>query len=193
MANIRDGGLVMPLTVNLRTWNLVSGHQRLSIMDELEKGTDYRLTVATVDIGDDEERKLNVFLNNQSAMGQFDEELLGDLIKDLDFDTSGLGFDKIELDALLNMPELNSVFNSGKETKEGEKVTGKLAEIRRKIRSGSKEKAANETDFFVTVVFQTAAEVDRFLAGAGYPREQRYLDGHRVASQMGVSLKDKPA
>lgn len=184
----------MPLTVNKRTWNLVSGHQRLSVMDELEKGTNYRLTVAVVDLDDEQERRLNVFLNNTSAMGDFDDELLVDLIKDLDCDTSGLGFDKVELDAMLNMPELNSVFSEEKETDTSSGVTGKLAEIRREIRAASKEKNANESDFYAVAVFQTAKELDAFLVAYGTPVEQRYIDGRALAARLGIDLpKAEPA
>jgi ParB-like chromosome segregation protein Spo0J len=62
-------GLVSSLTWNKRTGNLVAGHQRLSILDELEKGQDYALNVDVVDVDETEEKKLNIQLNNPSMQG----------------------------------------------------------------------------------------------------------------------------
>ena len=46
-AKIEKVGLVTPLVWNRRTGNLVGGHQRLSILDELEARQDYRKAIFT--------------------------------------------------------------------------------------------------------------------------------------------------
>ena len=44
-------GMLAPVTWNRRSGNLVGGHQRLKLLDELADGaTDYELTVAVVDL-----------------------------------------------------------------------------------------------------------------------------------------------
>ena len=53
-------GLVQPLVWNRRTGNLVSGHQRLSQLDQLERSQDYDLQVSVVDVDEREEKLLNV-------------------------------------------------------------------------------------------------------------------------------------
>lgn len=75
-------GQLAPITVNKNTMTVVSGHQRLTVLDQLnkypEKG-DYELTVALADLDDKTEVEANVFMNNRSAMGDFDFELLSEL------------------------------------------------------------------------------------------------------------------
>ena len=58
---LRQVGLVETLVWNKRSGNLVSGHQRLSILDDLEGGRDYSLTMAVVDFDDITEKEINVF------------------------------------------------------------------------------------------------------------------------------------
>ena len=97
---IKENGLVMPLVWNKRTGNCVSGHQRLSILDELNKTQDYQIEVAVIDVDEQKEVELNIFLNNQSAMGEWDTDLLIDLketFPDLDFNND-LGFNDFDLD-----------------------------------------------------------------------------------------------
>ena len=97
---IKENGLVMPLVWNKRTGNCVAGHQRLSILDELNKTQDYQIEVAVIDVDEQKEVELNVFLNNQSAMGEWDTDLLIDLketFPELDFNKN-LGFNDFDLD-----------------------------------------------------------------------------------------------
>lgn len=50
--NLKRVGLLQPLVWNRRSGNLVSGHQRLSQMDDLMGTANYHLTVAVVDLDD---------------------------------------------------------------------------------------------------------------------------------------------
>lgn len=80
---IKKHGLVGGIVWNQRTGVLVGGHQRLSVIDDLEHAAgrdDYSITVDVVDIDPIEERELNVALNNQEAQGQFDFELLANVV-----------------------------------------------------------------------------------------------------------------
>lgn len=101
---LRRFGLVGSLTWNKRTGNLVSGHQRLSVMDELEKTQDYELTVSVVDISEKEEMKLNVQMNNTSMMGDFDIDALTDMIE-LGADVDSLGFSESDIDIMFGDSE----------------------------------------------------------------------------------------
>lgn len=75
--------LVETLVWNRRTGNLVGGHQRISVLDELEGTEDYMLTVSVVDVDDATERALNIALNNPELTGQYDMDLLGQVIEGL--------------------------------------------------------------------------------------------------------------
>ena len=72
-------GQLSPITVNKKTMNVVSGHQRLRVLDTLNRGKEYKLTVAMVELDEKTEVEANVFMNNASAQGEFDYDLLGDL------------------------------------------------------------------------------------------------------------------
>lgn len=97
--NLKKMGLMGGLVWNSRTGNLVSGHQRLTILDQengYKKGnasTDYDVTVTKVDLSEQDEKAQNVFFNNQAAMGFFDEAKLDDLMKSIDF-SEMTGFSK---------------------------------------------------------------------------------------------------
>src|SRR4030067_1876113 len=67
---IKNDGMIMPIVVNKRTGNIVSGHQRIVILDDLNKNQDYDLQVSYIDVDEKKEIELNIFLNNKSAMGE---------------------------------------------------------------------------------------------------------------------------
>jgi hypothetical protein len=101
--SLKEHGLVMPIVVNRRTMTIVSGHQRVSLLDDIIRKNDYPLTCAFVDVDEKEEAVLNVSLNNQSLMGEWDAFALQDLhdiFPDIDFE-SDFGFDASEIDIIL--------------------------------------------------------------------------------------------
>lgn len=165
-------GLVNTLVWNRRTGNLVSGHQRLSIIDELEGRDDYSLVVSVVDVDEREEKELNVFLNNASAQGDWD---LGELAKIADrfkADIPSLGFDVGELDYIL----------TGDKEEETEEDDG-----------GGEPKPPRETQegTQVLVIFDTQKPSDDFLRLIGSSTDTRYVDGDAVFKQFGFEGPDK--
>jgi len=101
---LETNGLVQPLTWNKRTGNLVSGHQRLGILDQLEGSDTYSLTVAVVDLPIEQERKINVLLNNDASMGHWDERRLLDLFNaDESVDFEAFGFSANQADYFTNL------------------------------------------------------------------------------------------
>lgn len=70
--SINKFGLIGPLIVNIRTNNLISGHQRLKVAIENEFKS---IKVMYIDISQEEEELLNITLNNQKITGYFTEEL----------------------------------------------------------------------------------------------------------------------
>jgi hypothetical protein len=109
---IKGVGLLQPLIWNKRTGTLVSGHQRLASLDSLERYTpgskkSYSLQVAVVDLDEKEERRMNVFLNNQSAMGEFDLDKLADLKVDFDISAVDMGFSTEDIALIFPNESLN--------------------------------------------------------------------------------------
>lgn len=125
---IKKDGLVQPIIVNKRTGNVVGGHQRLRALDELQKSTDYPLSVALIDVDEQKEIDLNLFLNNPSAMGDWDVDLLVNIkqeFPEIDF-IGDAGFDKLDLDYIFSSanfePEhIEGLFTESREQKAGAK------------------------------------------------------------------------
>lgn len=65
-------GLVEPIVWNRRTGRVVGGHQRLKVLQQLEKA---ETDVVVVDIDETEEKALNVALNNPAIAGEFTADI----------------------------------------------------------------------------------------------------------------------
>ena len=97
---IKENGMVQPIIVNETTGNVVGGHQRLALMDSELRNQKYELTVAQIKVSKEQEIKLNVALNNTSAQGSWDLDML-ETIKvenpELDFQTD-LAFNAVDIE-----------------------------------------------------------------------------------------------
>lgn len=94
---IKKFGLAGGLVVNKHTgYTVVSGHQRLSVLDELQKynaethENDYTLRVDVVDVDEAGEQELNILLNNPNAQGQWDFDALATILPNIDYRNAGL-------------------------------------------------------------------------------------------------------
>lgn len=94
---IRKYGLVGGIVVNKQTGNtLVSGHQRLSVMDELQRYDpathtgDYTIRCDLIDLDPTQEKELVILLNNPNAQGQWDYDQLRFLVPQIDYSAAGL-------------------------------------------------------------------------------------------------------
>lgn len=93
---IRKYGLVGGIVVNKQTGNtLVSGHQRLTVMDELQKydpethENDYSIRCDLIDVDEKTEKELVIFLNNPNAQGKWDYDRLRELMPAVDYKDVG--------------------------------------------------------------------------------------------------------
>ncbi len=97
--SIIEFGYVDPVIVN-RDLTVIGGHQRLSVLKELGHA---EIDCVVIDIDKTREKALNLALNKIS--GEWNKELLADLIKELqglDYDTGFTGFDPPEIEQLFN-------------------------------------------------------------------------------------------
>ncbi len=107
--NIKRLGVMGGIVWNELTHNLVGGHQKLNILDELHKydaekqKNDYVLRVEKVQLSSKEEIEQNIFLNNKNAQGEFDQDLLDDILPDIDLKFAGL--EDLNLDVDFGEPE----------------------------------------------------------------------------------------
>ena len=114
-ASIDEFGLVVPLIVNEKTGNLVSGHQRLNVL--IKSGIE-ETEVVTVDLEEEKEKALCIAMNKIG--GQWDYGLLADIMEELrnsEVDTTVTGFSGNEIsellgelnDEIVDLPEIESV------------------------------------------------------------------------------------
>ena len=88
---------------NEETGNLVSGHQRLSILDEIQRydpetsENDYPIRVEVLHLTDKEEKEQNIFMNSSTAQGEFDSDLLAKMLPEIDVDLAGLDSSDISI------------------------------------------------------------------------------------------------
>ena len=101
-ANLKRIGLLGGIVWNKTTGNLVSGHQRVSIMDDVNKYedgyNDYEIRVEVVELDEKTEKEQNIFMNNRSVQGEFDTDMLETMLSDIDFSNAGL--DEFDLQML---------------------------------------------------------------------------------------------
>lgn len=95
-ANLKRVGLLGGIVWNEDSGNLVSGHQRVSVMDEVNKynpetkDNDYLIRVEVVHMDEKTEKEQNIFMNNRNVQGEFDTEMLKDLLDGIDYNLAGL-------------------------------------------------------------------------------------------------------
>jgi DNA modification methylase len=121
-------GYVETIIVN-KDLTVIGGHQRLKILEEL--GYE-EIECNVVDLTKDEEKALNIALNNLS--GDWDNQKLEDLITELkvkDFDLDVTGFDEEEIENMLDksIDLKDDNFELEKELKQIEKTIVKLGDI----------------------------------------------------------------
>ena len=94
---IKKYGLVGGIVVNKKTGNtLVSGHQRLTAMDQLQKydpatgKNDYTIRCDLIDMDEKAEKELVILLNNPNAQGEWDYDQLASMVPEIDYTAAGL-------------------------------------------------------------------------------------------------------
>lgn len=155
---LKAQGLVEPLVWNRRSGTLVSGHQRLSILDSEAGGKDYQLAVSVIDVDDATERQLNVALNNPEAMGEYDIAKLGQMLKDDKLSLKAMGLDAADKFRMFG-GDLDSLHGD-----EAVELADRLAESRAmqdKILANNNNR--DDPDFYFVFVAASKDDADDFL------------------------------
>lgn len=182
-------GLVSTLVWNKRTGTLVSGHQRVSIMDEKNNygnGNDYDITVSVVDLSPKEEAELNVQLNNAAMQGDFDIDKLNDMVKNLDVDINNLGFSDVELDVLFSDDggELERKLSDIEQVQEDKGVLDDIKKERAKMKIEKEEEASAE--YYFIVVCENTAQRTAILEKIGVPAYEEYVNGKAFVKALNL-------
>lgn len=191
--NIKRKGLLDALVWNRKTGNLVSGHQRLSILDDLSTtGANYTLDLLVVNLNEKEEKEQNLFFNNPSAQGTYDTDKLGKLIASGEVDYKVSGFDDMDLQMHFDGTDYAvTMFDEDKASKSVQDDLDQLEEIQRMKRERKahreRDQESNDPEFYAVVVFPDRDAQGRFMEHVGLSRNERYVDGVRLHTSLEAS------
>ncbi|MFJ1411704.1 hypothetical protein [Capnocytophaga canimorsus] len=200
--NLKSKGLLGGIVWNEETGNLVSGHQKLSIIDEIEKynpdthENDYEIRVEVVNLSEKEEKEQNIFMNSPSAQGEYDNDLLAELMKDIDYEMAGLSQEDINI-LITDVPyfelaEFNDdVANDFKELEQKtdeerafEKEAKKQAVKQAKEQTKTKMEQEAYGDPWVTLSFQSYENKVAFMEMIGQDIELKMIKGEPLIDML---------
>ena len=187
---IKKFGLVGGIVVNKRTGlTVVSGHQRLSVMDELQKfpDNDYRIRVDVIDVDEKQEKELNILMNNPNAQGTWDFDALAQIVPDIDWKDAGLtdaDLNMIGVDYLLQTEEESSIADAlsdmmvpVSEQKEADK------EVKQQVKENA-QKQAEDMDAYVMLSFDSYKAKAAFCERFGYDPDMKFIKGEVFDEQV---------
>lgn len=202
---IKKFGLVGGIVVNKRTGlTVVSGHQRLSVMDELQKypENDYKIRVDMIDVDEKQEKELNILMNNLNAQGTWDFDALAQIVPDIDWKDAGLtdaDLNMIGVDYLLKTEEersiadaLSDMMSPVTEQKEADKAAKQLdhaekvahmKEVKQQVKESAQKQAEN-MDAYVMLSFDTYEAKTAFMARFGYDSDMKFVKGEVFSDQI---------
>ena len=202
---IKKFGLVGGIVVNKRTGlTVVSGHQRLSVMDELQKfpDNDYYIRVDVIDVNEQQEKELNILMNNPNAQGTWDFDALARIVPDIDWKDAGLtdaDLNMIGVDYLLQTEEESSIADalsdmmaSVAEQKEADKVAKQLEraekvahmkEVKQQVKEAA-QKQAQDMDAYLMLSFDTFEAKAAFCERFGYDPYSKFIKGEVFDEQV---------
>ena len=171
-------GLLQPLIVNKITGYLLGGHQRLAVMDKHEKykdgKNDYELDVALVDLPEKDELAMLVFLNNPSAQGTWQTDLLAEINLELGVSFDDMGFDRLDVDLLFDGDSrFSELFEDDPEVKETKASLDEIKAHRKE--STEKLKEANSAEFYFVVVCKDEKEKRELLKSMKIPAHESWV------------------
>lgn len=173
---LKKFGLVTPLLVNGSDMTLISGHQRIGVMDELEKYPDngYELNVSVVYLSKEDEMALNVQMNNTSMMGEFDVTGLTNMI-DLGANVSDFGFSESDIDIMFgDNPDIVDFLSDSEEVEKSKEEIQKVRDHRQEMTKEQKEQ--NSASYYFIVVCASSGEKKELMNKMGVPEYEEFVD-----------------
>lgn len=199
--NIKRLGLMGGIVVNETTKTLVSGHQRIGAMDEIQgynpetKENDYQINVVLVSLSEKEEKEQNLFMNSLSAQGEFDSQLLTAMLPDIELKYTGID----EEDLNVYITELDDAFLSDldnldfgeferfQKPRKEENLTDE--ERKERVKKGKQENVDNMGDDFggelyVTVSFTSYGAKVFFMELLSLPEDDIFVKGEEIVNLL---------
>lgn len=191
--SIKTYGIVGGLVWNRQTKNLVSGHQKIDILDELNKypENDYLVKVEVIEVDPKTEKELNVFLNNPNSQGTWDFDKLRELIPDIDYKNAGLSDEDLSLIGIdftmQTETEVNiaNQFNEMLAPVQLQKEIDKqhVKEVKKQVKEAS-ENAAKDMESYVMINFDTAEAKESFMLRFGYNPIDKVIKGELFSEMV---------
>jgi hypothetical protein len=176
--NIKRVGLLDPIIVNKTTMNVVSGHQRLQVLDQLNgKKDDYDVTVSMVELDEKTEKEQNVFMNNPFGQGEFDQVKLPDLLKEINADFAGF-----ELKDIYQSFGENALKDSPEALKEMSKVIDDFSERMISIKEKTTARDS-DLDYYLVLVFKNYDHRKEFTDRVGL-EDNMFVDQKELESKI---------
>lgn len=200
-ANIERVGLLQPIIVNRLTKRIVSGHQRVAIMDTLEGSQDYKLDVSVVELDEKTEKEQVVFLNNEFAMGTYDIPSLDSLMKEISFENAG--FDEMDLKMMLPSWEPPQTKRATEQVQELQKVSQEIEETEAEQKHAShtmqqaeqsieqhkqSQGVSAKNQHYIVLVFRDREGTDAFLDHIHLSRDEKYISGENILEMLQARL-----
>ncbi|MGP1500193.1 MAG: DNA methylase [Bergeyella cardium] len=207
-ANIKKNGIIGGMVFNEQTGNLVSGHQKLSIADEVNKynpdtkDNDYEIKVEVVNVDLKTEKELNIFFNSKSVQGEMDYSKLALMLPDIDVNLAGLdevdlSFVEVEMpkDLEIELPTFepqahklkkeeiegeNDDASNEKEELSYEEKKAKVKEVKAQV----KDSATYEGDPYFTVSFDSYENKVFFLERFNISGDTKFIKGEDFADMI---------
>ncbi len=180
---MQEVGLLQPLIVNDRTGYLLGGHQRMSVMDSLEKykdgKNDYEIEVAIVDLDEKQELEMLVFLNNPGAQGGWELDMLAEINLEAGVDFNSMGFDQLDVDLLFDGDSrFNEIFPDSIEVKETKATLEEIKSVRKENMEEMKER--QKAGFYFVVVCRDEQEKKDLLKRMKIAEFENYVSSEAV-------------
>lgn len=185
--------MVEPIVWNKRTGNIVGGHRRIEIIDSIEGKKSYTITVSQVDVDGNDEKSLNIALNNPAAQGDYEYELLEKLFKEEKISYEDSGYSQADMLRLFGRDitiEAAAAIKDeqGKFTALEEMAQNVEAYAARRDRMLNSLDNLNDNDFYSVIIFKSYAH-RKLLTDILGMHEDRYVDGKRLLSKLGLNIE----
>ena len=176
-------GLVTTLVWNKRSGNLVGGHQRIDALDTLEKSQNYSLIVSVIDVDENEEKILNVQLNNPSMQGEWDFDKLTEMVESSGINPADMGFSEGDIGVIFGDSEgFAELVGDTEDVSEAKESLRKIKEHR--AESLEKMKEGQSADFYFTVVCRDADQKRSLLRALNTPDYESFVSGEELAKAV---------
>ncbi|NDV93475.1 DNA methylase [Dysgonomonas sp. 521] len=186
--SLKKYGVVGGLVVNKTTSNtLVSGHQKVSILDELNNfpENDYKIKVELIEVDEKTEKELNIFFNNPNAMGSWDYDILASIIPDIDYKNAGLTEQDLSIIGIdISFDVQNDIVADFQElSKPYEEMKDHVKNVKAEVRKQSNEMVDNH-ETYVSLVFKNTKAKESFLQRFGFTQDSKFIQGEEFANMV---------